>query len=389
MRIGVQERRRRLGVRHALAPPAPTVEQVTASLVALHSTDPASMVLSVLARLENPSIAAIERALYDDRSIVRILAMRRTVFAVPSHEAAEFLSTVQHSVAASEYRKLRALVADSGTRDPDAWLAAAHAAALAAFDRLADFTSGELAASDPLLGTRIQIGAGTKYATTQSVASRLLTVMSVQGHVVRARPEGSWASTRFRWSAMGRWLPDLGPLPETGPARAVVARRWLARFGPARPEDLQWWTGWTKGHTTAALAPLDTVEVELDSGTGIVLADDLEPTPEPAPWVALLPALDPTTMGWKHRDWYLGPHGDRLFDVNGNAGPTIWHDGHIVGGWAIRDDGTVATRLLTDVGREADEAITARAAQLEARLDGTVVKARARGWSPLEKDLRA
>lgn len=365
------------------------MEEVVHSLVALHSTDPASMVVSVLVRLQDPSIAAVERALYEDRSIVRILAMRRTVFAVPSHEAAEFLATVQHSVAASEYRKLRALVAGSGIDDPAAWLAEAHAAALTAFDRLTDFTSGELAASDPLLGTRIQIGAGTKYATSQSIASRLLTVMSVQGHVVRARPEGSWASTRFRWSAMRRWLPESADLPDAAEARTAVARRWLARFGPARPEDLQWWTGWTKGHTTAALTPLDTVEVELDSGTGIVLADDLVPTPEPAPWVALLPALDPTTMGWKHRDWYLGPHGDRLFDVNGNAGPTIWHDGRIVGGWAIRDDGSVATHLLTDVGREATEAIDGRAARIEALLDGVVVKARARGWAPLERELRA
>jgi hypothetical protein len=83
------------------------------------------------------------------------------------------------------------------------------------------------------------------------------------------------------------------------------------------------------------------VEVDLDSGVGFVLPHDLESTPKPKPWVALLPALDPTTMGWQAREWYLGAHKDALFDRNGNAGPTIWGNGRIVGGWAIRKSGEV------------------------------------------------
>lgn len=388
MRMDEAERRRRLGVRHALAAPAPSAEEVADAVAALHSTDPASMVLSVLARLREPSIHEVERALYVDRTLVRVLAMRRTVFAVPTTDAPAYLASTQHSVAAPEYRKLRAMVAASGIDDPDDWLAAAHAAALSAFDRLDVFSSAELAAADPLLSTRIEIGTGTKYATQQSIASRLLTVMSAEGHVVRARPAGTWASTQFRWTSMRRWLPESGDRPDAAEARSLVARRWLARFGPARPEDLQWWTGWTKGHTAAALATLDTVEVDLDEGTGVMLADDLDPTPDPGPWVALLPALDPTTMGWKHRAWYLGEHGPHVFDTTGNAGPTVWQDGRIVGGWAIRDDATVAVRLLADIGTEAEAAVEREADALERRLAGTVVKARARRWTPLEKELR-
>lgn len=386
--LDTAERRRRLGVRHALAEPVATPEAVVAAVTALHSTDPASMVLSVLARLAEPSVAAVERALYDDRTLVRILAMRRTVFAVPADAAGTFLATTQQSVAQPEYRKLRGMIADSGIEDAEVWLAAAHEAALRAFDRLDLFSSAELAAADPLLGTRIAVGAGTKYATSQSIASRLLTLMSAEGHVVRTRPAGSWASTQFRWTSMERWLPHLTDLPDAARARTQVARRWLARFGPARPEDLQWWTGGTKGHTTAALGALDTVEVALDEGVGVVLADDLALTPQPEPWVALLPALDPTTMGWKNRDWYLGPHAERVFDTTGNAGPTVWSDGEIVGGWAIRDDGTVAVRLLTDVGAEAAAAVQDRAHEVESRLGGTVVKARGRRWTPVERELR-
>jgi hypothetical protein len=168
-----------------------------------------------------------------------------------------------------------------------------------------------------------------------------------------------------------------------------VARLWLRSYGPASLDDLQWWTGWTKTRTRAALATLDTVEVDLDGSPGLVLADDAEPVPEPHPWVALLPALDPSAMGWKHRDFYLGPHRELLYDVNGNAGPTVWADGRMVGGWAQRDDGEVVVRLLDDVGAEPTSRIEERAAALTAMLGDVRLKARARGWTPVERELRA
>lgn len=380
------ERRRRLGVRHALAAPVRRTEDVVEAVAALHSTDPAAMVLAVLARLAEPEVADVERALYADRTVTRVLTMRRTVFAVPSTLVPTFLASTESSVADSERRKLAKLAADQGY--DAAWVAAVHAAALRVVDGLGVFSSAELAAADPLLATRFEIAPGTKYATTQAIASRLLTLMSAEGHVVRTRPAGTWASTQFRWAAMHRWLPDLPPRPDAAAARAEVARRWLARFGPATPSDLQWWSGWTKGHTSAALAAVGAIEVDTDSGPAVILPGDDAPTPPPAPWVALLPALDATTMGWKQRDWYLGPHAERVFDTNGNAGPTVWVDGRIAGGWAIRDDGTVAVELLTDVGSEAADRAAAEAARIEQRLAGAVPKARARGWTPVERDLR-
>ena len=69
-------------------------------------------------------------------------------------------------------------------------------------------------------------------------------------------------------------------------------------------------------------------------------------------------------MGWKERDWYLGPHAELLFDRNGNAGPTVWWEGRVVGGWSQRRDGEIAFRLLEDVGADAVTAIEAEAARL-------------------------
>ena len=119
-----------------------------------------------------------------------------------------------------------------------------------------------------------------------------------------------------------------------------------------------------------ALEAVAAVEVDLESGaTGYVLPGDLEPVEPPSHWVALLPALDATIMGWgpSGRDWYLGPHRSRLFDSAGNAGPTIWVDGRVVGGWAQRrDTGTIVPVLLEDVGTEVRAEIEAEATRLEA-----------------------
>ena len=92
--------------------------------------------------------------------------------------------------------------------------------------------------------------------------------------------------------------------------------------------------------------------------------DDLETTPQPGPWVALLPALDVTIMAWKDREWYLDGLDRDLFDTAGNAGPTAWVDGRVVGLWAQRSNLEVGYRLLRDVGREAERALDAEAARL-------------------------
>jgi hypothetical protein len=73
-------------------------------------------------------------------------------------------------------------------------------------------------------------------------------------------------------------------------------------------------------------------------------------------------------MGWKERAWYLGKHESVLFDRNGNAGPTVWWDGRIVGGWAQRRDGEIVFRLLDDVGAEGVRAIEREAVELAAWL---------------------
>lgn len=391
------QRRARLGVRHALAPSARADDPAgtARAVVALHSTDPSSVHVAAWARTrdEQADAASVERALYEDRALVRLLAMRRTVFVAPVETAAVLQAACSREVAARERRKLEGFVAASVPAPGGSaagWLAGAEEAALASLAARGEATAADLAADDPRLAAQVRIGGASRHARGQSVAARLLLLLAAEGKAVRGRPRGSWTSHQYRWSPLSAWLPDgLAPW-ETGAARAELARLWLRAYGPGTAEDLHWWTGWTKTQTTRALKEVAPAEVELDDGsTGLVLADDLDPVPDPGPWAALLPALDPTPMGWHSRAWYLGPYQDRLYDRAGNIGPSVWWCGRIVGGWAQDRDGALVCRYLEDVGADARAAVDAEAARLAPRLGDVRLTARTRGRTWLEEELAA
>ena len=389
-RFDDDERRRRLGVRHRLAPGTRDhdLAAAAASVVALHGTDPTSTFISAWARCDDGlGVVDVERALYDDRSLVRVMAMRRTVFVAAAADVPVLLAGAADDVAREERRKLVALLGAGGVDDPDAWLEQVEEVAVDVIGRLGVATPADLAAADERLATTIVLSPGTRNETTVRIASRVLTVLGAQGRVVRGRPKGSWASTQFQWSTLHDWAPAAAVAVDPLQAEAALARRWLARFGPAPEADLTWWTKWTKTRTRRALAAIDAVEVEIGGVPAWALADDLDPTPAVAPWVALLPALDPTPMGWKGRDFYLGAHSTALFDTTGNIAATAWCDGRIVGGWAHLPSGEIAIRLLDDVGAEASAALEARAAQLASTIGSVRLSPRGRRASPLEREL--
>jgi hypothetical protein len=229
----------------------------------------------------------------------------------------------------------------------------------------------------PDLGARLVYAPGKAYGGELPVAPRVVTTLAAEGTVVRGDNAGGWKISRPRWTATEQWLGDVPPRPDEATGYAELVGAWLATFGPGTEDDVVWWLGATKAAVRRALATLGAVEVETSAGVGFVVPGDDGPdaggAPPPEPWPALLPALDPTVMGWKHRDFYLGPHRAQLFDSNGNAGPTAWWDGRVVGGWAQRPDGEVIVVALEDVGADALAALQGEADRLTAWLDGDVV----------------
>ncbi|MCX4095116.1 winged helix DNA-binding domain-containing protein [Nocardia sp. alder85J] len=383
----VTERRARLAVRHRLAVAARVDDatEITRALVALHATDPATVFLSVSARSRGLTPADVERALYEDRSLLRLLAMRRTMFVAPVETAPILQSAVADALAVTQRRTYGRYIARAIEGDVDGWLHEVAEETHRELLRRGAATGAELGAAIPGLRLQVDTSPGKSYSRPTNITTWVLVILGAEGRIVRGRPSGSWTSSRYTWAPAESWLPaDLSP-PPIEQARPELVRQWLRAFGPAPVADLKWWTGWSLGEVRKALARLDVAEVDLDGGAGVVLADDLEPTPAPEPWAALLPALDPTPMGWQARQWFLGPHERELFDGNGNIGPTVWWDGRVVGGWAQRVDGEIVWRTLEDVGADARTAIEAEARRV-ADWFGPV-RAIPRFRTPLERGL--
>jgi hypothetical protein len=353
----------------------------------LHATDPGSIFLGVAARAPKLTAADIECELYDERALVRMLAMRRTMFAVPAELVPIVHASASAAVAARERRRTIGFLTEAGVaKDVPRWLRKVEAATLAAIVARREVTGAELSADVAALRTKLLYSPGKKYESRQNITTRVLALLAADGKIVRARPRGSWISTQYRWAAM----PPFEILP-TADAQAELVRRWLFAFGPALVTDLKWWTGWAMRDVKRVLARLDVTEVDLGGIIGIALAGDLDPVLDPVKAAerraVLLPALDTTVMGWATRHWYLGEHAPRLFDTMGNAGPTVWWGGRIVGGWAQRKDGEIVVQVLDDIGRDARGAIDRAAGRVHRFFGGVRLTPRFR--TPLERELTA
>src|SRR5262245_53330136 len=295
--IPTAERRRRIAARHHLAKRASRGEivKVADDLNGIHATDPASVYLGLRARVEGLRHEDVAHALYEDRSLLRVLGMRRTMFAVSPALAGVIHAAATIPLAAGERRRLLGMLEGAGiTKDPEAWLARVEAETVDVLEELGEATAADLTKRVPGLREQIAFGEGKKWAGKVGVSTRLLFLLAQEGRIIRGRPKGTWLSSLYRWAPMDRWVEGgLEPWPP-GRARAELVRRWLHAFGPGTQRDVQWWTGWTVAWTKAALAANDAVEVSLDDGaTGYVLpGDDADSAPEPGAWVALLPALD-------------------------------------------------------------------------------------------------
>jgi DNA glycosylase AlkZ-like len=343
-------------------------------MVCLHGTDPATIYLSAWVRVDGMRVPDLERALYVERSLVKHLAMRRTLFVFPRDTLRLAQAGVSNRVAEAERRRLVRDVEKAGLHaDGGRWLFQASEQVLAALSDGREATSSELREEIPLLEGSIAYGEGKSWGGRMPVGPRVLTTLSAAGKLVRASNAGAWTSSRPRWASMRSWLgEEIAPFP-AAEGMAGLVELWLRRFGPGTEGDIKWWLGSTVTAVRRALADLHAVEVDLDGRTGYLLPDDLEATDPVEPWASLLPPLDPTTMGWSERDWYLGPHKEQLFDSNGNAGPTVWWDGRIVGGWRQSDTGEVVLQMLEDVGAEGRRAIERESARLTEWLGGTGV----------------
>jgi hypothetical protein len=290
--------------------------------------------------------ADLDRELYERRSLIRLRVMRGTVF------------VLTHALAPIAHAATRAMVVNSDRR----YLGLDSAV----YDAVAPTVLRALAGRS-LTVAKLRVGLGT-----DSDLAAVVALLSDEGRVARDRPTGSWRSTTFHYRLWEEVFPqvDLAAYGQEEATRLLL-RRYLAVYGPATVGDAAWWTGLGAASVRRALQQLgaDVVEVAVAGlpGRFLMLRDDLAALhaqpPMDGPHVALLPELDPLTMGYKERDRYLEPRRrDLVFDRGGNATSTILDDGVIVGVWDVTDQPEPTVRiLLFDPGQRRRDQILERA----------------------------
>ena len=384
-----EERRARLARRHHLAPPhrAPDVVAATRSLVCFHATDPATVFLSAHARVEAMTVADLERALYVDRTLVKHLAMRRTLFVFPRERVGIAQAASSAAVAVNERKRLIRAVESSGLHTDGArWLAAASKAVLKVLDGGATLTFPELRAKVKLLDGTIVHAGNTKWGGPVPVGPRVLTVLSAEGKLVRGANRGGWHVSRPEWASMHAWLGEPLEVPSASEAAAALVSAWLRAFGPGTEADLKWWLGSTLTAVRRALA------ISGRRGRARRRHDGLRPAGRSRRDASGRAMGRPVAAARSDADG-LGRsrvvprrHKAHVFDLNGNVGPTVWCDGRIVGGWRQQADGSVELQLLEDVSRSQRRLIDAEAKRLGTWMKGLAVKPRFP--SPLSEGLK-
>ncbi|MCL1592783.1 MAG: winged helix DNA-binding domain-containing protein [Actinomycetia bacterium] len=359
--IDTAERRARIGVRHRLTATARSDDpaKISDALVAFHSSDPATVYLSATSRMRTPSVEVVEQGFYETRTLIRHHAMRRTLWAMTPEVAALAHAASTRSIVDPQVWRLSKLIEESGiAHNGESWIAEARVRLLDAVRSVGPVSTRELGLASPDLAVSLRFGGGSV-----SAHSRILLILGFEGTIVRTQPSGRWTNSHYAWVSAENWMPDLFDRHDEAAATAELIDRYLLVFGPATEKDIQWWTGSNITRVRTALQDVNAREVHIEGGQAWVSASDETCTSTDETWVAFLPGLDSTTMGWKERDWYVGSAlAPRVFDRNGNAGPTVWADERVVGVWDQLASGEVVYRIY-DPAAEGRSSDFARAAE--------------------------
>ena len=310
-------------------------------VIGVQDQDARAGALSIRARTEGLTIADVERALNDARSLVRIPVMRGTIHLVASDDAGWLHALLAPVARPGEERALDVLGVPTADRPR---VVAAIVAALAEHGPL---TRAEL-------NVHLE-GAG--FDTSGQRAAHLPRLAALEGHVCFGPRRGG----KDTYALLEDWLGPRETLPREQ-ALVELARRYLGGFAPAEPRDFATWSGLGVRDARAAWKELAPELAEVDGRW--VLARDAgrldQPPPEP-PLVRMLPAFDTYLLGYRDRSAAVpAEHTRAVWPGGGIIHPTVVANGVAVGTWRLRqaevsvepfDSGLDAAAEIADVRR--------------------------------------
>ena len=293
---------------------ARTVEE----LGGLHATGATTPYLSLWARRRSFAKEELQGALHDERSLGKVLCMRNTLFILPKN----LLPTAYQATKKRREALLNSWLRHRGLTRPE-------------YER-------STAAIRERLGNAAKTAAQIRRELDDPSLAGLVDFMPNDWQLIRGRPRGTWRSNLYEYNAFEAWFSDVDLESLTvEEAQVKLVQHYLSHLGPATEEDIVWWTGLGKQEIRQALAlmrgQLMEIEIEGLRDSHLLLTKDLnelESSYQSERSTFFLPSLDPYIMGYKDRRRFLDQvRHEQVFDRAGNALPTVWFDGEVIGVW--------------------------------------------------------
>jgi winged helix DNA-binding protein len=314
---------------------------VAERLLALQGQDPRGFRLAVRARTEGLTVAAVEQALGEDRTLVVTWLNRGTLHLVRSEDYPWLQTLTVPPLFTSSTRRLR----QEGVSELEA------ERALATIEQA-------LSEEGPLTRAKLRERLESADVRTDGQATiHLLFLAALRGVVVRGPMDGKQQA----YVLVRDWLGNPQPIDRDA-ALAELARRYLIGHAPATDRDLARWAGLPLRDARAGLKAIGSELVE--DGDGLLRLTRRRPRPRRPPQPRLLGAFDPVLLGWTSRQPILGKHEPRVVS-GGLFRPFALAGGRAVAGWRWRKDEVELEpferlRAEAAVGLELDAADVAR-----------------------------
>lgn len=312
-----QARQLRLRAQYLDAKSLGGIAETVRDIGAVQAQDATAELLAVRVRAEGVTGEGVERARSEDRSVARTWAMRCTLHLLPSEDVRWVVSLIGPQV--HRY----------GKRHQE--LGLTHDVFASAVSELRK----ALGENGPM--TRRQIARLWGQAGLPSegqAVPHLLVWASLEG-VICFGPSIEGASSHV---LLDDWLGASGGSPPD--SLAELARRHVAAYGPATPEDFHVWSGLSRGEARKGFAAISDELLTVDvGGVPMWLSKSrrhwLDELPDlPLPPMKMLGAFDPFLLGYRNRD--LGIDASlhrRIHPGGGIIRATILAGGRAVATW--------------------------------------------------------
>ncbi len=290
--------------------------------------------LSLLSRRPGLTLGDVDEALINDRSLVRATAFRGSMFLIPAEDYPLYFRALHDTLTSTGMSRLRSEGIDE-----------AELQRLADRLRTADFAmqKTESQITDLLFP-------GKERRPGTDVERQLLRKLCDIGLLVRTTSKG-WKGNQFNYALTKHWLEGAELTAENPePARLEVVRRYLRAYGPARFEDVVWWTGLPASEVRHIIELLGREVVRFlveGLGEGLVTMREMAETtrkgglhvPER---ILFLPLWDAYPLGWRDRTRVVEPRfAPWVYDPQGNTSSTIVEEGRAIGLWQFRDGDSI------------------------------------------------